>query len=185
MTGVPDFQHSLLAAIPHLRAFAIGLCGKADSADDLVQETLVRAWANRAGFQPGTNLTAWLYTILRNVFYTEYRKRRHEVADTDGQYAAMQAHRPLQESHIAFQEFRVALAKLPDDQREALLLVGSSGLSYEEAAQICGCALGTMKSRVYRARVRLAATLSVSTTELHRQGSEWDAVVDAKSDAAD
>jgi RNA polymerase sigma-70 factor (ECF subfamily) len=185
MTDVPDFQNSLLAAIPHLRAFAIGLCGKADSADDLVQETLVRAWANRAGFQPGTNLTAWLYTILRNVFYTEYRKRRHEVADTDGQYAAMQAHRPLQESHIAFQEFRVALAKLPDDQREALLLVGSSGLSYEEAAQICGCALGTMKSRVYRARVRLAAMLSVSTTELHRQGSEWDAVVDAKSDAAD
>jgi RNA polymerase sigma-70 factor (ECF subfamily) len=185
MSDVPDFQHSLLATIPHLRAFAIGLCGKADGADDLVQETLVRAWANRAGFQPGTNLTAWLYTILRNVFYTEYRKRRHEVADTDGQYAAMQAHRPLQESHIAFQEFRVALAKLPDDQREALLLVGSSGLSYEEAAQICGCALGTMKSRVYRARVRLAATLSVSTTELHRQGSEWDAVVDAKSDAAD
>jgi len=185
MTDVPDFQHSLLAAIPHLRAFAIGLCGKADSADDLVQETLVRAWANRAGFQPGTNLTAWLYTILRNVFYTEYRKRRHEVADTDGQYAAMQAHRPLQESHIAFQEFRVALAKLPDDQREALLLVGSSGLSYEEAAQICGCALGTMKSRVYRARVRLAAMLSVNTPELHRQGSEWDAVIDAKSDAAD
>jgi RNA polymerase sigma-70 factor (ECF subfamily) len=185
MTDVPDFQHSLLAAVPHLRAFAIGLCGKADSADDLVQETLVRAWANRAGFQPGTNLTAWLYTILRNVFYTEYRKRRHEVADTDGQYAAKQAHRPLQESHIAFQEFRVALAKLPDDQREALLLVGSSGLSYEEASQICGCALGTMKSRVYRARVRLAAMLSVNTPELHRQGSEWDAVIDAKSDAAD
>ena len=185
MSGVPDFQHSLLATIPHLRAFAIGLCGKADGADDLVQETLVRAWANRAGFQPGTNLTAWLYTILRNVFYTEYRKRRHEVADTDGQYAAMQAHRPLQESHIAFQEFRVALGKLPDDQREALLLVGSSGLSYEEAAQICGCALGTMKSRVYRARVRLAAMLSVNATELHRQGSEWDAVIDAKSDAAD
>ena len=185
MTEVPDFQHGLLAAIPHLRAFAIGLCGKADSADDLVQETLVKAWANRAGFQPGTKLTAWLYTILRNVFYTEYRKRRYEVADTDGQYAAMQAHRPLQESHIAFQEFRVALGKLPDDQREALLLVGSSGLPYEEAAQICGCALGTMKSRVYRARVRLAAMLSVTTTELHRQGSEWDAMVDAKSDAAD
>lgn len=184
MTGVPDFQHSLLAAVPHLRAFAIGLCGKADSADDLVQETLVRAWANRAGFQPGTNLTAWLYAILRNAFYTEFRKRRHEVADTDGQYAAMRAHRPLQESHIAFQEFRVALAKLPDDQREAVLLVGSSGLSYEQAAQICGCALGTMKSRVYRARVRLAAMLSVSTAELHREGSEWDSVVDANRDAA-
>jgi RNA polymerase sigma-70 factor (ECF subfamily) len=185
MTDVPDFQHSLLATIPHLRAFAIGLCGKADSADDLVQETLVRAWANQGGFQPGTNLSAWLYTILRNVFYTEYRKRRHEVADTDGQYAATLAHRPVQESHIAFQEFRAALAKLPDDQREALLLVGSSGLSYEEAAQICDCALGTMKSRVYRARVRLTTMLSVSATELHGQSSEWDAMVDAKSDAAD
>lgn len=185
MSDVPDFQHSLLAAIPHLRAFAIGLCGKADSADDLVQETLVRAWASQSGFQPGTNLSAWLYTILRNVFYTEFRKRRHEVADTDGQYAAMQAHRPVQESHIAFQEFRAALAKLPDDQREALLLVGSSGLSYEEAAQICDCALGTMKSRVYRARVRLTAMLSVSATELHGPGAEWDAMVEAKSDAAD
>jgi RNA polymerase sigma-70 factor (ECF subfamily) len=184
MSDVPDFQHSLLAAIPHMRAFAIGLCGKIDSADDLVQETLVRAWANRTGFELGTNLTAWLYTILRNAFYTEYRKRRHEVADTDGQYAAMLAGRPSQESHIAFQEFRAALAKLPDDQREALLLVGSSGLSYEAAAQVCDCALGTMKSRVYRARARLAATLSVSGSELHQQGTEWDAVVDANSGAA-
>ena len=184
MSDVPDFQASLLAAVPHLRAFAIGLCGKTDSADDLVQETLVRAWANRTGFQPGTNLNAWLYTILRNAFYSEFRKRRHEVADTDGQYSATLAHRPVQESHIAFQEFRVALAKLPDDQREALLLVGSSGLSYEAAAQICACALGTMKSRVYRARTRLAAMLSVTASELHREGSEWDAVVDAKHDAA-
>jgi len=183
MSGVPYFQHSLLAAIPHLRAFAIGLCGKTDGADDLVQETLVRAWANRTGFQPGTNLMAWLYTILRNAFYTEFRKHRHEVPDTDGQFAATLAHRPSQESHLEFQEFRTALAKLPDDQREALLLVGSSGLSYEAAAEICDCALGTMKSRVYRARTRLAAMLSVSATELQRQGSEWDAAVDANTGA--
>jgi RNA polymerase sigma-70 factor (ECF subfamily) len=183
MSGAPDFQQSLLAAIPHLRAFAIGLCGKADGADDLVQETLVRAWANQTGFQPGTNLMAWLYTILRNAFYTEFRKHRHEVADTDGQFAATLAHRPSQESHVEFREFRAALAKLPDDQREALLLVGASGLSYEEAAQICNCALGTMKSRVYRARTRLTTMLSVSATELHRQHSEWDAVVDANDGA--
>jgi RNA polymerase sigma-70 factor (ECF subfamily) len=184
MSGAADFQHSLLAAIPHLRAFAIGLCGKTDGADDLVQETLVRAWANKTAFQPGTNLMAWLYTILRNAFYTEFRKRRHEVADTEGQFAAMLANRPTQESHIEFQEFRVALAKLPDDQREALLLVGSSGLSYEEAAQICDCALGTMKSRVFRARARLAGMLSVSLAELHRRDSAWDAAVDASSGAA-
>jgi RNA polymerase sigma-70 factor (ECF subfamily) len=182
MSGVPDFQHSLLAAIPHLRAFAIGLCGRIDGADDLVQETLVRAWANKTGFQPGTNLMAWLYTILRNAFYTEFRKRRHEVADTDGQFAATLASRPSQESRIEFQEFRAALAKLPDDQREALLLVGSSGLSYEDAAHICDCALGTMKSRVYRARARLAVMLSVN--DRHRQDATWDAVVDASSGTA-
>jgi RNA polymerase sigma-70 factor (ECF subfamily) len=184
MSEAPDFQHSLLAAIPHLRAFAIGLCGKTDGADDLVQETLLRAWANKTAFQPGTNLMAWLYTILRNAFYTEFRKRRHEVADTDGQFAAMLASRPSQESHIEFQDFRAALAKLPDDQREALLLVGSSGLSYEEAAQICDCALGTMKSRVYRARTRLAVMLSANTSERQRQDLAWDAVVDAPGGAA-
>ncbi len=184
MSGVPDFQHSLLAAIPHLRAFAIGLCGKIDGADDLVQETLIRAWANQTAFQPGTNLMAWLYTILRNAFYSELRKHRHEVADADGQFAATLANRPSQDSHIEFQEFRAALARLPDDQREALLLVGSSGLSYEDAAQICACALGTMKSRVYRARTRLAAMLSVNAAELHRQDAEWDAAVDANSGTA-
>jgi RNA polymerase sigma-70 factor (ECF subfamily) len=184
MSGGADFQQSLLAAIPHLRAFAIGLCGKTDGADDLVQETLVRAWANQAGFELGTNLMAWLYTILRNAFYTEFRKRRPEVPDTDGQFAARLARRPSQESRIEFREFRAALAKLPEDQREALLLVGASGLSYEAAAQICDCALGTMKSRVYRARVRLAAMLSVEATDLHRQGAEWDAALDTHSGTA-
>jgi RNA polymerase sigma-70 factor (ECF subfamily) len=178
MSDAAGFQQGLLAAIPDLRAFAIGLCGKTDGADDLVQETLVRAWANREGFEPGTNLMAWLYTILRNAFYTEFRKRRREVPDTDGQFAATLAHRPSQESHLGFQEFRAALAQLPDDQREAVLLVGSSGLSYEEAAKICACAVGTMKSRVHRARARLGAMLSMSATEVHSQGTEWDAVVD-------
>lgn len=181
MNGVDDFQHCLLAAVPRLRAFAIGLCGKAEGADDLVQETLVRAWANQAAFRPGTNLIAWLYTILRNAFYTEFRKHRHKVEDADGQFAARLAYRPPQESHIEFQEFHAALAKLPHDLREALLLVGASGLPYEAAAEICGCAVGTMKSRVYRARTRLAAMLSVSATEPHRHGEETPPVVDANS----
>lgn len=178
MSGPAEFQHDLLAATPRLRAFAIGLCGKTDGAEDLVQETLVRAWASRTAFQPGTNMIAWLYTILRNAFYTEFRKRRHEVADTDGQFAATLASGPSQDSHLEFQDFRAALLKLPDDQREALLLIGSSGLSYEEAALICECAVGTMKSRVYRARTRLAALMSPGSSRQATQDSIWEAALD-------
>jgi RNA polymerase sigma-70 factor (ECF subfamily) len=178
MSDVAEFQRQLLAAVPRLRAFAIGLCGKSDGADDLVQETLVRAWASRSAFEPGTNMIAWLYTILRNAFYTEYRKRRHEVADTDGQFAATLAMGPSQDSHLEFQDFRAALLKLPDDQREAVLLIGSSGLSYEEAAQICDCAVGTMKSRVYRARTRLAALMSPDASRQVRHDTTWEAALD-------
>jgi RNA polymerase sigma-70 factor (ECF subfamily) len=156
----PVLRNDLLAAIPRLRAFAVSLCGRADRADDLVQETLVKAWANLASFQPGTNLMAWLYTILRNEFYTEFRKRRYEVQDEDGVFAGRLTAAPTQEGHIEFQDFRAAMARLADDQREALILIGASGLSYEDAAQICGCAVGTMKSRVHRARFRLAGLLS-------------------------
>ncbi len=156
----PALRGELLAAIPRLRAFAVSLCGRSDRADDLVQETLVKAWANLASFQPGTNLMAWLYTILRNEFYTEFRKRRHEVQDEDGVFAGRLTTSPTQEGHIEFQDFRAAMARLADDQREALILIGASGLSYEDAAQICGCAVGTMKSRVHRARFRLADLLS-------------------------
>lgn len=160
MNDEPDFRSTLLTAIPQLRAFALGLCGTRDMADDLVQEALMRAWANQDSFRPGTNMIGWLYVILRNAFYTEFRKRRHEVADVDGQHAAMLSGEPRQEGHIEFKEFRAALQRLPVDQREALLLIGSSGLSYEEAAEMCGCAVGTMKSRVSRARVRLARLLA-------------------------
>jgi RNA polymerase sigma-70 factor (ECF subfamily) len=160
MTGTGDVRTDLLAAIPRLRAFAVSLCGRSDRADDLVQETLVKAWANMASFQVGTNMMAWLYTILRNEFYTEFRKRRHDVPDTDGMYAARLTSHATQESHIEFQDFRAALARLADDQREALILIGASGLSYDEAAMVCGCAVGTMKSRVHRARSKLAELLS-------------------------
>jgi RNA polymerase sigma-70 factor, ECF subfamily len=157
----PNIRDQILAAVPSLRAFAISLCGNVDRADDLVQETLLRALANIDSFQPGTNLPAWLFTILRNLFRSEYRKRRREVEDADGSYAETLKAQPSQTSHVEFQEFRTALAKVPPDQREALILVGASGFSYEEAAEICGCAVGTIKSRVNRARTRLAQLLHI------------------------
>jgi len=158
-------RQQILDSIPSLRAFAISLCGNVDRADDLVQETMVRAIANIDSFQPGTNMPAWLFTILRNHFRSEYRKRRREVEDADGHYADTLKSQPEQQGHIEFGEFREALAQLPTDQREALILVGASGFSYEEAAQICGCAIGTIKSRVNRARNRLAELLQVRDGE--------------------
>jgi RNA polymerase sigma-70 factor (ECF subfamily) len=154
-------RKAVLAAVPSLRAFAISLSGNVDRADDLVQETLLRAIANIDTFQPGTNMSAWLFTILRNHFRSEYRKRRREVEDGEGRYAERLKSQPEQYGQIEFSEFRNALAQLPTDQREALILVGASGFSYEEAANICGCAVGTIKSRVNRARNRLAELLAI------------------------
>src|SRR5688500_2622711 len=160
-----SLRDDILASVPSLRAFAISLSGNVDRADDLVQETLLRALANIESFQPGTNLQAWLFTILRNLFRSEYRKRRQEVEDMDGNYAESMFSQQEQESQLEFKELRVALAKLPQDQREALILVGASGFSYEEAAAICGCAIGTIKSRVNRARNRLSHLLSIATSD--------------------
>ena len=165
MTLDPDIRDSVLGAVPSLRAFAISLCGNVDRADDLVQETMLRALANIHSFQPGTNMSAWLFTILRNLFRSEYRKRRREVEDADGSYADSLKSQPEQNSRVEFEEFRGALSKLPSDQREALILVGASGFSYEEAAEICGCAVGTIKSRVNRARGRLADLLAIESAD--------------------
>lgn len=154
-------RQEILAAVPGLRAFAISLCGNVDRADDLVQEAMLRALANIHSFQPGTNMSAWLFTILRNHFRSEYRKRRREVEDADGHYAESLTSHPEQHGHLEMSEFRTALARLPDEQREALILVGASGFSYEEAADICGCAIGTVKSRVNRARTRLAELMAI------------------------
>jgi RNA polymerase sigma-70 factor (ECF subfamily) len=161
MDGARTTRDDMLAAIPRLRAFGISLCGDVDKADDLVQETLHRALAHIDSFQPGTNMLAWLITILRNLFYANYRKLRREVEDSDGRYATSLKSQPEQESRIEFEELREALSKLPTDQREALILVGASGFSYEEVANICGCAAGTIKSRVSRARARLAKLMSI------------------------
>jgi RNA polymerase sigma-70 factor (ECF subfamily) len=167
----------MLAAVPSLRAFAISLCGNVDRADDLVQEALLRAWANLDSFEPGTNMSAWLFTILRNLFRSEYRKRRREVEDADGSYAESLTSLPDQSSHLELDEFRRALNQLPADQRESLILVGASGFSYEEAAQICGCAVGTIKSRVNRARSRLAEILSIESADDFGPDHETRAVV--------
>jgi RNA polymerase sigma-70 factor (ECF subfamily) len=155
----------MLTAIPRLRAFGISLCGDVDQADDLVQETLHRALASIGSFQPGTNMLAWLTTILRNLFYTNYRKRRREVEDEDGRYAASLKSQPEQEGRLEFDELRAALSQLAPDQREALILVSASGFSYEEAAKICNCAPGTIKSRVNRARSRLAKLMAVESAD--------------------
>jgi RNA polymerase sigma-70 factor, ECF subfamily len=160
-----SLRDDILASVPSLRAFAISLSGNGDRADDLVQETLLRAIANIDSFQPGSNLPAWLFTILRNLFRSDYRKRRREVEDAEGNYAKTLKTQPAQNAHLEFEEFRTALDKLPQDQREALILVGASGFSYEDAAAICGCAVGTIKSRVNRARSKLSALLYVDGAE--------------------
>jgi len=173
----PSIRDAVLAAVPSLRAFAISLSGNVDRADDLVQETLLRALVNIDSFEPGTNLSAWLFTILRNLFRSEYRKRRREVEDGDGTYAESLKSQPEQEARVEFREFRAALAKLPSDQREALILVGASGFSYEEAAGICGCAVGTIKSRVNRARTRLAELMSIESVDDFGPDRELKAVL--------
>lgn len=160
-----SLKAELLAAIPSLRAFAMSLAGQPDRADDLVQETLMKAWANLARYEAGTNLRAWLFTILRNTFYSEHRKHRLEIEDADGHLAAGLSTPARQNDHMDFEDFRVALQQLAPDQREALILVGASGLSYEEAAEICGCAVGTIKSRVNRARGRLGELLGLASAE--------------------
>jgi RNA polymerase sigma-70 factor (ECF subfamily) len=166
-----SFKDLLIAEIPNLRAFAASLSGSVTLADDVVQDTLLRAWSNSDKFQEGTNLRAWLFTILRNTYYSHYRKRAREVQDTDGMYAGRLAVTGDQVSHLELQDFRKALAKLPPEQREALTMIGATGLSYEEAAEICGVAIGTIKSRLNRARTKLAELLSAEGLE----GTRWEA----------
>lgn len=154
-----EFKRELTAAIPHLRAFARGLCGRPDLADDLVQETMLKAWNARDRFEPGTSMKAWTFVILRNAYLTEMRRNRFR-----GDYDETVAERILtapagQEDPLHLSDMYRALLRLPPERREALLLVGAGGFSYEEAAEICGCAIGTIKSRVGRARAALSSML--------------------------
>lgn len=165
MTADPSLRQQMLNAVPSLRAFAISLTGDIVYADDLVQTAILRGLENLDKFQPGTSMQAWLFTILRNQFYTELRRRRREVEDADGTMAAKLSVMPAQGARLDFDDMRVALAELSIEQREALLLVAAEGVSYEEAAQICGTNIGTIKSRINRARTRLTELLDLAPEE--------------------
>jgi len=155
-----ETRTAMLKAIPHLRAFAASLCRNADRADDLVQETLTRAIAHIDSFRSGTNLQAWLFAILRNAYYSEYRRRKWWEEDVDGKRAEALVALPEQAGWDIAKDLHDAMGKLSFQHREALILIGGSGLSYEEAAAIANCEVGTMKSRVNRARLRLALLMS-------------------------
>lgn len=156
------FKREMLAALPSLRAFAVSLVRRHDRADDLVQETVMKAWGKQESFSPGTNMRAWLFTILRNEFYSQMRRKGREMPDPDGIFAANLATHPEQYGKLDMADFKTALDTLPDDQREAVVLIGASGFSYEEAAEIAGVAVGTIKSRVNRARTKLQELLTVT-----------------------
>jgi RNA polymerase sigma-70 factor (ECF subfamily) len=150
-----EFKDQLAQVIPHLRAFGRSLSGSRDLADDLVQETLLKAWAARKRFQAGTNMRAWTFIILRNLFLSQMRRARFK-GDWDEITASKLLAAPAsQDRHVELSDMQRALLHLPQPQREALILVGAGGFAYEEAAEICGCAVGTIKSRVARGRVAL------------------------------
>ena len=163
-----EFKALLTALIPHLRAFGRNLCGNADFADDLVQDTMLKAWKSRHQFQPGTSMKSWAFVILRNSFLSQMRRNKFH-----GEYDELVADRILvtpeqQSDHLHLGDLQRGLMELPIDQREALILIGAGGMSYEEASEICGCALGTMKSRVSRARTSLSALLESGQLKTRR-----------------
>jgi RNA polymerase sigma-70 factor (ECF subfamily) len=153
------FRKELVALIPHLRAFARTLTGDPTAADDLAQDAMMKAWDARASFQLGTNMKAWTFMILRNQFYSEKRRswRQSQLDQEAAERTLIAVDDP--EAPVALDELRQGLAMLPPEQREALILVGAGGFAYEEAADICGCAVGTVKSRVSRARKALQSIL--------------------------
>jgi RNA polymerase sigma factor (sigma-70 family) len=164
-----EFKDQLAQVIPHLRAFGRSLSGSRDLADDLVQETLLKAWAARKRFQAGTNMRAWTFIILRNLFLSQMRRARFKGEWDDVTASKILAAPASQDRHVELGDMQRALMHLPQPQREALILVGAGGFAYEEAAEICGCAVGTIKSRVARGRVALEALLSGGKLPSRRQ----------------
>jgi RNA polymerase sigma-70 factor, ECF subfamily len=166
-SDTPEFQEALVEVLPHLRAFARSLTRRREQADDLVNDAVVRALAAAEQFQPHTNFKAWMFTILRNLYYNEGRKNRPTVP-FDEVETLTRAIAPTQHAALEFCDFRRAFWQLSDDHREVLILVGASGLSYDEASGVCGCAVGTIKSRVSRARSELLRLMSGDALEIAR-----------------
>ena len=150
------FKEDMLRELPRLRAYAAGLMGSISEADDLVQDALVRIWRFRDGFSPGTNLSAWMFQILRNEFFTQRRKPQLAMENIEANPARAVTSSPNQEWQLRYRELLEALPRLPAPNRHALLLVVAGGLSYEEAARSCGCDIGVLRGRVHRARAQLA-----------------------------
>jgi RNA polymerase sigma-70 factor (ECF subfamily) len=163
-----DPREEITQHLRPLRAFAVSLTRDPIIADDIVQDTIVKAWTNIGQFQAGTNMRAWLFTILRNTYYSNIRKLKREVEDVDGVHSAKISEKPAHDGRLQFNELRRAFEQLPLEQREALMLVGVSGFSYEEAASMCDVAVGTMKSRANRARAKLAVLMD------HQPGESLD-----------
>ena len=176
------FKAEIVTLIPHLRAFARTLCGDATAADDLAQDAMMKAWDARASFQMGTNMKAWTFMILRNQFYSEKRRswRQSQLDQEAAERTLVAVDDP--EAPVALDELRLSLGMLPPEQREALILVGAGGFAYEEAAEICGVAVGTVKSRVSRARRALQAILEAGTYD-RDGGSAGDAMRSILADA--
>ncbi len=178
-----DPRDEIVTYLPSLRAFAVSLTRNMAAADDLVQDTIVKAWGNIDKYQAGTNMRAWLFTILRNTFYSERRKARREVPDPDGIYAMRLSVKPDHDGRLAFADFRRAFDQLSPEHREVLILVGGSGFSTEEAAEMMGVATGTIKSRTNRARKRLAELMGLAEGESAVIDSAASALMSAAAEA--
>lgn len=178
-----DPRDEIVSFLPSLRAFAISLTRNLASADDLVQDTIVKAWTNIDKFAAGTNMQAWLFTILRNTFYSDRRKHRREVPDPDGIHATQLAVKPDHDGRLAFTDFRRAFDQLSVEHREVLILVGGSGFTTEEAAELMGVAAGTVKSRTSRARKRLSELMGLADGESPLIDG-FEGLLKAKVDAA-
>ncbi len=180
-----DFRNELTALIPHLRAFSRSLCGNATLADDVAQDALLKAWNARERFRPGSNLKAWTFTILRNQFYS-IKRRSWRATSLEPEVAEQTiVSASNQEDGVRLNELRSALDRLSDDQREAIILVGATGMSYEEAAEVCECATGTIKSRVSRARATLQSIMDDGDFNNKTDGIGALQAMDAILDEAD
>ena len=160
-----DPKDELVTHLPALRAFALSLTRNRATADDMMQDAVLKAWSNMDKFQRGTNMRAWLFTILRNNYYSSRRKLNREVADIDNAFSDTLSVKPDHDGRLQMMDFKDAFQKLADEHREALILVGASGFSYDDAAEMCGVATGTMKSRVNRARAKLSELLHLEDDE--------------------